>query len=176
MEQFGNEEQINLKKLNQEPKDINLVSSNLFKQFEEITQKTRNIKIHLHIVKMIDIFMTERFYSLGDKDIWNLIYLVNYIFDLHDIFVGSFIAQRLVRAAKRILLDMLETRGDKINQEQSYEINSLLSTEALKGSKAFLQFESDTKEIKEKFQSDDLAVNIQGIKDLMVVFGKCYDL
>jgi hypothetical protein len=65
----------------------------------------------------MDIFMSERFYSLADKDTWSLIYLVNYIFDLHDIFVGSFIAQRLVRSAKRILLEMLETRGDTINQE-----------------------------------------------------------
>ena len=69
----------------------------------------------MHIVKMIDIFMTERFYSLADKDTWTLIYLVNYIFDLHDIFVGSFIAKRLVRSAKRILLEMLESRKEKIN-------------------------------------------------------------
>lgn len=102
--------------------------------------------------------MSEQFYSLADKDTWTLIYLVNYIFDLHDIFVGSFIAKRLVRSAKRILLNMLETRGGKINQEQSYEINSLLSTEAMKGSKSFLQFESDTKEIKEKIQSEEFEI------------------
>ena len=66
---------------------------------------------------MLDIFMSEQFYSLADKDTWTLIYLVNYIFDLHDIFVGSFIAKRLVRSAKRILLNMLETRGDKKHQE-----------------------------------------------------------
>ena len=138
MVQFGNEEATNLKALNQEPQDINLVSSQIFKNLEQISSKTRNIKVNLHIVKLMDIFMSERFYSLADKDTWSLIYLVNYFFDLHDIFVGSFIAQRLVRSAKRILLDMLETRGEAINQEQSYEINSLLSTEAMKGSKSYL--------------------------------------
>jgi hypothetical protein len=71
---------------------------------------------------------------------------------------------------------MLETRGDKINQEQSYEINSLLSTEAMKGSKSFLQFESDTKEIREKIQSDEFEIKTEGLKELMNVFAKCYDL
>ena len=33
-----------------------------------------------------------RWYSTKDKDTWTLIYFVNYMFDLHDIFIGSFIA------------------------------------------------------------------------------------
>lgn len=89
-------------------------------------------------MKIIDIIMSERFFSLKKQDTWSLIYLVNYIFDLHDIFVGSLIAQRLVKNAKRILLDMLEHRNENLNQEQSYEINSLLNTDAIKGSKSYL--------------------------------------
>ena len=107
---FGENEQEILRKMNQEAKDVNLVPSKLFTMFEEITLKTRNIKIHLHIVKMMDVLMSEKLYSLADKDIWTLIYLVNYLFDLHDVFVGSFIAKRLVRNAKRILLETLESR------------------------------------------------------------------
>ena len=45
-------------------------------------------------------------------------------------------------------MELLETRKDQINIEQSYEINSLLGTEAIKGSKVMISFESDTKEIK----------------------------
>ena len=46
----------------------------------------------------------------------------------------------------------------------------------MKGSKSYLQFESDTKEIKEKFQSEEFEVKTQGLKELMSVFAKCYDL
>lgn len=59
--------------------------------------------------------MTERWFSLAKQDTWTLIYLVNYIFDLHDVFVGSLISQRLVKSAKRILMDILENRADNIN-------------------------------------------------------------
>lgn len=102
---------------------------------------------------MVDVIMTMRWYSTADKETWTLIYFVNFTFDLHDIFIGSFIAQRLVRTAKRILVNLLEVRGSRINIEQSYEINSLLSTEAIKGSKSLLSFESDTKDIKVKLAS-----------------------
>lgn len=120
--------------------------------------------------------MAQRWYSLGNKDTWTLIYLVNYLFELHDIFIGSFIAQTMIKTSKRILLDILETRQDQLNQEQSYEINSLLNIEAMKGSKSLLSFESDTKEIKDMMENDNLKVKIQGLNQLFAVFGKCYDL
>ena len=64
---------------------------------------------------MVDVIMDMRWYSIADKETWALIYFVNFMFDLHDIFIGSFIAQRLVRTAKRVLTNILETRGSKIN-------------------------------------------------------------
>ena len=39
-----------------------------------------------------------------------------------------------------------------------------------------LQFESDTKEIKDKFAQSDLRTKIEGMKELQEIFGKCYDL
>jgi hypothetical protein len=55
---------------------------------------------------------------------------------------------------------MLENRHDNLNQEQSFQINSLLNTDAIKGSKSYLQFESDTKEIKEKLSSEEFSEKI----------------
>ena len=113
---------------------------------------------------------------MANKDTWTLIYLVNYLFELHDVFVGSFIAHKLVRFSKRILMNILETRRDSLNQEQSSEINSLLNIEAMKGSRSLLSFESDTKSLKEKLESEDLQSKIEGLNELAAVFGKCYDL
>jgi hypothetical protein len=96
------------------------------------------------------------------------------MFDLHDIFVGSYIANRLVRNAKKILLDILEQRKD-INLEQSYEINSLLSTEAIRGSKVMLRFEVGTKEIREKLASQELKSKVEGLNDLNKVLATCYN-
>jgi hypothetical protein len=36
---------------------------------------------------MLDIILHYRWFSVKEKDTWTIIYLVNYIFDLHDIFV-----------------------------------------------------------------------------------------
>ena len=84
---------------------------------EKITAKTGNIKVYLCIVKILDNVFTEKWYSIEDKDTWNLIYLVNFLFGLHDIFTGSYIANRLVRNAKNILMMVLEQRRDSMNIE-----------------------------------------------------------
>ena len=52
----------------------------------------------------------QKWYSLANKDTWSLIYFVNYMFELHDVFCGSFIASRLTRSSKRILMYLLEKR------------------------------------------------------------------
>jgi len=77
------------------------------KLFEQITNKTRNIKINMCVVKILDIFMEIKWFSIEGKDTCTLIYFVNYMFDLHDIFIGSFISQRLVIRAKKILMDLI---------------------------------------------------------------------
>ena len=46
----------------------------------------------------------------------------------------------------------------------------------MKGSKSLLSFESDTKDIKDMMENDNLKVKIQGLNQLFTVFGKCYDL
>ena len=68
MQEFGNSESELLKKLGDdlsESKDLDLVQRKVFTICEQITQKTRNIKINLTVVKLIDIVMTERWFSLA---------------------------------------------------------------------------------------------------------------
>ena len=103
------------------------------------------------VVKIIDIMMEMKWFSIEGKDTWTLIYFVNYMFDLHDIFIGSFISQRLVITAKKILQDLISQRSKTNNNEQIYEINALLNTDTIKANKSMLSFDDDTKEISELF-------------------------
>lgn len=142
---------------------------------EKIAGKTRNIKTVLMVVKILEVVLTEKWYSTSEKDTWSLIYLVNFIFDLHDIFLGSFIASRLVNIAHGILMEILEERKGQINLEQSYEINSLLAVEAIKGSQTMLLFESNTRDLKQKLASTELKTKIEGINELQKVLQDCYN-
>lgn len=157
---------------------MNLVTSELLSEFETITNKSKNILINLQIIKMLDIILYHRWFSVEDKDTWTIIYLVNYIFDLHDIFIGSFVSQRIVQSAKRLLLQILEYKKDSLqsNIEQSAEVNSLLSTEAIRGNKSVVLFETDSKLAKDLLSSIKLESKIDGLKELFNVFSKCQNL
>mmetsp|Transcript_15343 Transcript_15343/g.23629 ORF Transcript_15343/g.23629 Transcript_15343/m.23629 type:complete len:123 (+) Transcript_15343:451-819(+) len=120
--------------------------------------------------------MDQRWFSTENKDTWSLIYLVNYIFEMHDIFIGSHIAQRAVFFAKKIILSTLENRRDNLNQEQSSEFNSLLNCDAIKGSKVLLEFENSTKEVVRLFREQRIDSKIQGLRELQKLFGQCYNL
>ena len=111
--------------------EIDLIPDTILSAFEKITNKTQNIMIHHYIVRMVEIVFRNKWYTTSNKNIWTLIYLINFMFDMHDIFTGSFLSLRLVRISKAILMGILENRGSQINQEQSYQINSLLNTEAI---------------------------------------------
>lgn len=150
----------------------NLVSSNILSLLEQITNKTRNIKICLYITKILDIILYYRWYSAKEQDSWTILYLVNYTFDLHDVFAGSFVAQRLTQSAKRLLMEMLGDRKEELaqNQEMSAEVNSLLGTDVIRGSKSLVLFEANTKEVKEKMLDQDVDRKIEGFNELFEVF------
>jgi hypothetical protein len=78
--------------------------------FEKITNKSQNTLLHLHVIRIIDKIMVNKWYLINDKDSWNLIYSANYFFDLHDIFQETFIAQRIVDFGKNMLLKILEDK------------------------------------------------------------------
>mmetsp|Transcript_17414 Transcript_17414/g.29301 ORF Transcript_17414/g.29301 Transcript_17414/m.29301 type:complete len:140 (+) Transcript_17414:178-597(+) len=120
---------------------LNLIPEKLLVGLEKIAGKTRNIQVSLCVVKIVDILLMERWFSVANKDIWTVIYFVNFLFSLHDVFVGSLISQRLIVYAEQLILQILNQRGEEVNLEQSYEINQLLNCQAIRGSKVLLEFE-----------------------------------
>jgi len=81
-------------------------------------------------------------------------------------------------SAKRLLLEMLDDRADELakNQEMSAEVNSLLGTEVVRGSKSLVMFESNTKELRDKLCSPNLDDKIAGFNELFEVFASCFNL
>jgi hypothetical protein len=75
-----------------ESKAVNLVTGQFLSNLEAITSKSRNLAVVLTVAKILDIVLSSRWYEFKQNDTWTSIYLVNYIFDLHDIFHGSFLS------------------------------------------------------------------------------------
>ena len=96
----------------------NLVSAEFLSLLEAITSKSRNIKVSMFVAKLLDIILFYHWYDFREKDTWTTIYLINYIFDLHDIFHGSFLSQRLTRSAKKLVHALLEERQEDLAKNQ----------------------------------------------------------
>ena len=141
--------------------------------FEKITNKANNTLLHLHIIRMIDKIMENEWYPIEDKDCWNLIYSANYFFDLHDIFLETFVAQRVVDFGKNMLLKILADK--KLSIDQAQEISKLLATTAVKSTeKAVVDFDIKCKDMKERFGRFELFEKTQALTDLVIQFGQCY--
>ena len=97
----------------------------------EVSEKTRNTCIYLNIVKIIDMVMTYKWYSIQDKDAQTLIDWVHHLFELHDIFAGSFTASRMMMISKEILNKLLENRKHTLTQAQTEKIHKLLGVDAM---------------------------------------------
>jgi hypothetical protein len=132
--------------------------------------------VNLEIAKILDIILIENWFKIQTKDTWSLIYLINYLFELHDVFIGSLMAQRMLSQAEKIILRVLEERKGQLNQEQSYQLNSLLNCEALRGSKVQLDFDIKTKEVKAHFGEKSLDEKLKGLNKLSTILGECYTL
>ena len=92
--------------------------------FEQITNRSKfNINIHLKVMNMLDIIFSHDWYRLHlshERDVWNIIYSINYIFDLNDIFKDTHLAERIMNHAKNFLWIVLETnsKGKEIVSQQ----------------------------------------------------------
>ena len=80
-----------------------------------ITNKVPNTLIHLSVLRQIDMIMANGWYSLEDKGTWILLHFVNHIFDLHDIFHGSYLAERAIVWSKKILFIIIDIHGATLN-------------------------------------------------------------
>ena len=94
-----------------------------------------NIMVQYRVLRIFDLVMKCRLLITESKATGSLVYLVNNIFQLHDVFVGTPLSKRMVSRSKS-LLQFINKRKD-INEEQSEEIAELLALPSLKGSEFF---------------------------------------
>ena len=75
--------------------------------------------------------MTYKWYSIQDKDTQTLIDWVHHLFELHDIFGGSFVASRMITISKEILNKIRENPKRTLTQAQTESIRKLLGVDAM---------------------------------------------
>lgn len=102
--------------------------------------------VQYNVLRLFDRIMNLKLISLEHKSTSSLIYLVNNIFLLHDVFVGTPLAKRIV-ARSKLLLNFIAKRSkfliivlfvEDINEDQDEEIKELLNMPSLKGSDFFI--------------------------------------
>lgn len=107
------------------------------------------------------------------NDTWDLIYVVSYMFDLHDIFEGSFISERAIYNCKKVLKNIVETQGAKLSIDQKTEVDKMLQIDLITREEKYLNdFDDKAKDIRLKLGSRNIEEKIQGISDLIDVYGE----
>jgi predicted nucleic-acid-binding protein len=143
----------------------------ILQKFEEITNKSNNTITHMLVLRLLDIILKNKWYAVEQKDVWNLIYLANYLFDLHDIFKGSFIAERAVVFSKDILMSILGRKNGKLNNDQSQEITKMLSNDVIKNfEQVTLEFDIESKKIRQKLENFEMNTKVEGMQELIALF------
>eukprot|EP00347_Sterkiella_histriomuscorum_P002082 403369545 len=166
--------------------DINFMNDNILLKLEKISEQTNNILVQYYILRIFDIIMKNKLMTYENKETGNLIYFINNIFLIHDILVGSTIANRMVQRSK-FLLNYVLKRQD-INEDQEEEIKELLSLPNLKGSEIIndvitysyidipLQFDNQTSEIKRIARSQNIQEKLQALTQLIDKLTACQNL
>lgn len=102
-----------------------------------------NMLLQYRVMRLFDIILKCKLMQVetGHKSTSSLLYLVDNIFTLHDVFVGTPIATRIVSRAKGVL-NFVAKRSD-VSEEQDDEIKEMLSISSLKGSEFFTNVSSN---------------------------------
>ena len=167
---FSNVSLEEYRKLKRTSKD--LISQNTMKLFLDITNKSNHTLIHLSVLKQLDIILENKWYDLDSRQIWDLINLVVYMHLLYNIFKGSYVGERAIVHSKFILLSILEKKSASLQKDQMDHISKMLAFDPIKNvAKVMRFFDVSTKDIKSKFESDQLQVKIDGLKELSIIFG-----
>ena len=126
---------------------INFMNDNILLKLEKISEQTQNILVQYYILRIFDIVLKNKLMTIENKETSNLIYFINNIFLIHDILIGSTIANRMVHRSKFLLNYVLKRSKtntislcatiDDINEDQEDEIKELLILPNLKGSDTF---------------------------------------
>ena len=91
---------------------------------------------------------------------------------LYNIFKGSYVGERAIVHSKFILLSILEKKSASLQKDQMDNISKMLAFDPIKNvAKVMRFFDVSSKDVKAKFESDQLQVKIEGLKDLSIIFG-----
>ena len=153
------------------PRDY--VSRETMINYSVITMKCKNTNITLSVARQIDQVFRNGWYLLDDKDANTLICLVHYIYSLYAVLVGTFLADRLILHAKKILLNILDTQAAELTHDQMKEISGLLQFEPIKSlEKILVKFDLTLVEVKKQLVDHKLTHKIMGLRDLQTMFGR----
>lgn len=92
---------------------INFITDKLLHKLEKLGNQvvqvedeaeTSNIMVQYGVLRILDIVLRCRLIATEHMPTSSLIYLVNSVFLLHDVFVGTTLARRMVERSKEILL------------------------------------------------------------------------
>lgn len=151
-----------------------IIKTVILQQLEEITNKNNNTLSHLLVLRILNTILNNKWYAFELKDVWNLIYLANYLYDLNDIFKGTFIAEQSMEHAKNILMTVLDCKKGQLTNEQSIEITKMLSHEAIKNfEQVTMEFDVQSKKIRQKLESFEMQQKVEGMQELIQFFRRC---
>ena len=77
-------------------------------KLQKLSQDSPNILVLYNVLRIMDIVLKNKLITFENKETWSLIHFINNIFLLHDIFVGTSLAKRMVLRSKNILSYILK--------------------------------------------------------------------
>jgi hypothetical protein len=95
--------------------EINFVNDKILHKIEQIGNQLlpsgeasdeaecSNIMVQYNVLKLLDQILKCKLIAIESKATSSLVYLVNHVFLLHDVFVGTPLAQRMVNRCKHLL-------------------------------------------------------------------------
>ena len=80
----------------------------MLEKIEKLSEKSNNILVLYYIMRLLDLVLKNKLITIDDKETGSLVYLINNIFLIHDILIGSSIAKRMVQRSRSLLLYILK--------------------------------------------------------------------
>lgn len=82
--------------------------------------ESSNIMVQYRVLRILDISLKCRFLPTEHMSTSSLIYLVNNVFLLHDVFLGTTLAKRMLERSKTLLLYIQKRSKDEFNDRKRY--------------------------------------------------------
>ena len=91
-------------------KPLNLISMSIFEDMEEIVLKKSNLLVYNKVLTIVDFIMSDRLFSIGNKDTDSIFNYAQFIIDIAKPFDGTYIAERAIGFSKDLLVSLLERK------------------------------------------------------------------